>query len=276
MIDSIEVEGVCIECKKPYKAIVYKLLKTELKLDGNRCPECRKKYVEAQEVIEATNRLLEIAKTKREWRTQSGIPPLFMNKTFDTYEKEAQPSAYQKCVTYAENFDPYNPLGYKSLVLYSDDTWGVGKTHLVTSIIHKVIDKWDGTTPIGCPCLFLSEPTLFRRIQATYNYNDADKEAYPSEEQIIRSLTITPLLVIDDVGKEQRADARFVQRTLFNIVNERYNRALPMVMTTNLSSNGLEWYLGGAGTNEATFERILEMCGGEFVRLKGKSYRRKE
>jgi DNA replication protein DnaC len=49
-----------------------------------------------------------------------------------------------------------------------------------------------------------------------------------------------------------------------------------VVLTTNLSPAGLEQYLGGAGKNEATFERIVEMTDGKFTRLTGASYRRKK
>jgi len=158
------------------------------------------------------------------------------------------------------------------MVMFSSDVWGIGKTHLACSIGNRILERWKGED-ITCPVLFVSEPSLYARIQATYNYGADEKKYLESEDDIINRMIWTPLLILDDIGKEQRSDPRFVQRTLFRIIDGRYNNLRPVVMTTNKEPGELKRYL--SEKDEASFDRIWEMCGGVFLKLEGKSYRRR-
>ena len=202
-----------------------------------------------------------------------------MNEDFFTFKKGKQDKAFQKCWNYAENFPLAAPQGYPSLVLFSERSWGVGKTHLVCALGHRLLDRWKGEK-IGRPIIkFISEPDLYLQIQATYNYSPEDRLHRESEASIIQSLLQPCLLIIDDVGKRKVQDGRFVQRIMFAIIDGRYKAMLPIVLTANLGQNGLKAYLGG-GEDEASFDRLIEMCGGKsgkaikFFRLEGPSYRR--
>jgi len=150
----------------------------------------------------------------------------------------------------------------------------VHNTHLAASICHRVLDRWNGERTV-CPVLFISEPDIYRRIQATFNYTQEEKHTRESEEQIMWGLLYTPLLILDDVGKEQRTDTRFVQRKMFEIINGRYNNQRPIVLTTNKSAKELELYLGN-NTDQASFNRLVEMCVSTkegFHKMTGESYR---
>ena len=83
------------------------------------------------------------------------------------------------------------------------------------------------------------------------------------------------MLIIDDVGKEKRNDPKFVQRTLFKIIDGRYKGARPVVITANLNPTQLKRYLGAGGEDEASFDRLWGMTNGEFFNIEGESYRRK-
>jgi len=110
-----------------------------------------------------------------------------------------------------------------------------------------------------------------RRWRRTYDHRDGEE----TEDEVLRKLVGIPLLIIDDVGKEEVADSRFVQRVWFSIINTRYDNLRPVIITANLSPDEISYHLGGNKNNEATFDRLYEMLQGVFYEIKGKSYRRK-
>ncbi len=237
------------------------------------CPDCYAKILSERRAEEETARLAEVARIRRQARETCGIPPKFIAEDFSTFAKGWQDDALKLCQGYAENFPVDRPVqGCQSLYLWSSKSWGVGKTHLSAAICHRILDRWIGVK--GCPrIIFLSEPELFRRIQATYSFTPEERKLRESEDDIIKSIIDASLLVIDDVGKEPRRDMQFVRRTLFGIINGRYNANLPMVITANLDPKNLKQHLDEPPT-EASFNRLWEMTQGKSIQMDGKSYRR--
>lgn len=275
---------LCIDCGAEYEAMVVFLLDQDFVLGGGRCSKCRLKVIKEEKANEEALRKLEIDKKRKLWREECGIPPLFMNKEFGTFDTKRPGNVkviYEKCLAYAKDFpSDYGAYirnkgkAYPSLVLVSMDVWGIGKSHLTCSIGHYILNRWNGED-ITNPVLFISEPDLYRRIQRTYNYTAEEKRYLETEDDIIKSLIYRPLLILDDVGKEKRSDPKFVQRILFSVIDGRYKNLRPIVMTTNLTDAQLKVYMG-AGSDEASFDRLWEMSSGKFTVLKGESYRRKE
>lgn len=242
------------------------------------CPDCSVKYEEEQRRAEEVAKQVEIASTRRRRRESCGIPPKFQTSDFSAFEKGWQDKALKACQTYAEGFPvDKRPIGYPSLYLWSIESWGTGKTHLACAIIHRILDRWTGNEKKGCPrVIFLSEPELFDRIQNTYSFSQQEKEVRESESDIIKGIVYADLVVLDDVGKEVRQKPDFVHKTLFKIINGRYDQRLPMIITANLEPAQLHQHLDEY-PGEASFGRFYdEMCGGKSVRVDGKSYRRKE
>ena len=279
------IEVNCRDCGDPFPEKDIKILGVILRLGGGRCSKCRKKYIKEGEDREAATRAQEIATQRYSWRTGSGIPLKFMTTEFGNFDKGRPGNvkyAHQQCLKYAEGFplDYHSYIkkkgkAYPSLVLMSPGVWGVGKTHLVAAIGHRIFNRWNGED-IVCPVKFITESGLFNQIQATYSYNNEDRKYLPSEARILAELTHVPLLIIDDIGKEQRSDPRFVQRKLYALIDARYGALRPVVLTTNLDDNGLMRYLGGNNKDEAIIDRLTEMCSKEyFIKIKGESYRRK-
>jgi DNA replication protein DnaC len=212
-----------------------------------------------------------IAKQRREWRTQCGIPPLFQAKTFDTFEQKSQGQTFRLAKKYADGFPlGKSPRGYPSLILYSaHPCYGVGKTHLLSSVGHRILDRWQGETT-SCPILFTTETDLLLRIRATYNISHAEAIWHEKEQDVYEKLETVDLLLFDDVGKEQPQDSRFTQRVYFNVIDGRYHRNLPIVLTSNLDLNQMADYIGMAAT-----DRLIEMAEKNIIELRGDSYRRK-
>ncbi len=266
------VKLLCTLCGKEYDAGFIQLLNTEIDTSRGKCPDCRERLNKECQAQEEALRLASRATKRREWRESCGVSPLFMTKTFEGFDTKRPGNlakAHKTCVDYANKFPieywrfiKGNPA-YHSLVLYSPSMWGVGKTHLVSAIAHRILDRWQGED-ISCPVQVVSEPELLSHIQSTYT-----KDVTASEQIIMNSLISKYLLILDDVGKERRGNPDFVQRILFALVDGRYKLLRPIVLTTNLSPEALRDWMG-----PASFDRLWEMSGGSFFKITGESYRR--
>lgn len=260
------------DCKKEYEAHIGNVVGISILFGQGYCPECRQKRAEDEERREVETKARELNNKREQWRINCGIPIKFKTSRFSNFDKRVDRSIVNmlnECQRYANQFSFLNPHQSPSLVMYSYRIWGLGKTYLVCSLAHAILDKWQGETEI-CPVHFVSEPQLFMRIRATYNRREGEHE---NERDIYRHLTTVPLLILDDVGKEEVADPRFVQRVMFAIINGRYENMLPIIITANLDTDGLDKYLGGDRGNSASMERLMEMTENVFWELRGKSYR---
>ena len=271
----------CLECQRTFSALIGPF---GMVLGGGLCIDCRnRKIKEEEERVEAV-RVMDIAKKRAQWRNNCGIPMRYINEEFGTFKTDRPGNvkkAYERCLEYANCF-PLDYASYRrahheaypSLVLQSPQEWGVGKTHLACSIVHNILNRWKGENVVN-PVVYVNEPDIYRRIRETYSFSNEEKKYRESEGEIMAGLMNKPLLVLDDIGKEEPRDPKFVQRILYEIINARYDNLLPVVMTTNLDTEGLKNYLGSNG-NVATFDRLFEMCEGKFFRITGESYRRKK
>ena len=203
---------------------------------------------------------------KSSWVASSGIPLRFRGKDFSNYEvNKNNELAFNMSKKYAEEIPLKTNMDYKSLGLYSKEDWGVGKTHLVCAIAKRLIERCRNTNPV----LYITEPDMLLRLRGTFNRQDSAE----TETIVYKELTTIPVLIVDDVGKEDVADPRFVQRVWFYIINTRYNNLLPVIITSNLTPDGIAHYLGGSRGNEATADRLYEMLNGEYYEIKGERYK---
>ena len=270
----------CRDCEQEYEPKYWELLSVKVLRSDGRCPSCSKKKLKEMEAREKLQRLADIARRRRNARERAGIPPRFMDKDFSNFKKGRSKeidTAFTDCWNYAEEYPiGKRPQGYRSLYIYSEQSWGVGKTHLSCAIAHRILDRWQDEDT-SCPRVrWVSEPQLFSKIEASFNYTAEDKQIMPNKDDIINDLIYADLLILDDVGKEKRIDPRFVQRTLFAIINGRYDRDYPMVITANLKPSLLKGHLGTGGSDEASYDRFVEMCRGKdgAIPIDGDSYRR--
>lgn len=109
---------------------------------------------------------------------------------------------------------------------------------------------------------------LLERIKRTFSRSDDD------EGSILSIYKTVPLLVIDDIGKEQPTE--WAISTVYNIINGRYEAYLPTIVTTNYSTDTLITRMTAKDTQDdttarATIDRLIEMCKG--IALTGESWR---
>ncbi len=267
-------EQTC-QCGQKYIANIIPML--SLDLSGGRCPECREKY--RAEILKQEEAVLQaqLDHDRLRYRQTCGIQSHFMDKDFSNFDRKQTGNVgkvWSTCWDYAEVYPINNNpgRGYHSLLLTGDN--GRGKTHLAVAIGHRILDRWQGE-PHYRLVKFISEPDLLASIQATYSYSQEERQVRSSEDDIIKECIATPLLILDDVARERRKDMDFVRRTLFKLIDGRYTRERPMVLTTNQDDDGLRDYLSFPNES-ASHSRLYEMCQGKSIKLIGEDYRKKE
>jgi len=131
---------------------------------------------------------------------------------------------------------------------------GTGKTHLCIAIAYRAIQH-------GYDARFVSADTLIGRLS-----HAATKGRL---ESALEPFLHPHVLVIDELGYLSHAtDAANV---LYRVVNERYLKHRPMLLTTNKPLAALGDVLHDGDLAEAILDRLLER-GAHFA-LRGRSYR---
>jgi DNA replication protein DnaC len=106
---------------------------------------------------------------------------------------------------------------------------GSGKTHLALAIANYRLDQ-------GREAIFIVVPDLLDRLRATFSPNSE-----VTYDELFESARETELLVLDDLGAQ--STTAWAQEKLYQIINERYNRRLPTVITSNLRLDDMEMRL---------------------------------
>jgi DNA replication protein DnaC len=127
---------------------------------------------------------------------------------------------------------------------------GTGKTQLAAEIIKDLEpDRAIYTTAMG----------LFLRIRATF-----DKEAKETQDRIVRELSRSPLLVIDEM--QERAESAWENQMLTHIIDGRYGNERPTILISNLTEEELTASLG-----HSIVDRMHQTGG--IIKIVGQSHR---
>ena len=103
---------------------------------------------------------------------------------------------------------------------------GCGKTHLAAAIVNYRYER-------GEPALFIVVPDFLDHLRSTFS-----PESKISYDHLFESVKKTPLLVLDDFGKQTTTP--WAQEKLYQVINFRYNAKLPTVITTNCSVDEID------------------------------------
>lgn len=148
---------------------------------------------------------------------------------------------------------------------------GVGKTHLATAILQKlVLEK-------GVPALFCDYRELLKSISNSYN-----ARVDTTELEVLRPVFEAEVLVLDELGAAKPTE--WVWETVALILNTRYNDKRTTIITTNYPNQQPAALEGGSGPKqfgrdetlgdrigERMRSRLGEMC--VTVEMRGPDYR---
>ncbi|MBL8148568.1 MAG: ATP-binding protein [Blastocatellia bacterium] len=137
---------------------------------------------------------------------------------------------------------------------------GVGKTHLAVAVLKELILK------AHAPCLFYDFRDLLKEIQDSYNPNTAT-----SELKVLAPVYEAEVLVLDELGANK--PTTWVQDTIYQIINVRYNEKKLTIFTSNFMEDRTVDY--GENLSERLGirlrSRLHEMC--KPVHVTGDDYR---
>lgn len=160
----------------------------------------------------------------------------------DTRLKDGNPREHMGrvlsfCRDYAEDFDDSSP----SLLLQGQT--GLGKTHLSLAIASAAVKK-------GYNVMYESTQNLMNKLER----ERFGRGASGSDTAVLAEEC--DLLILDDLGAE--FCTQFTVATLYNIINTRMLKGMPIIISTNLTSKELE---------EKYSQRIASRIIGDFIPL---------
>lgn len=140
---------------------------------------------------------------------------------------------------------------------------GVGKTFLATAALNSCIYR-EADAAVEAEEEEVFRPSAIRlnvlelmlRLRAAM-----ERDAREREESILLCLKKTKILMLDDLGAQQKTE--YSKSVLFDVVNYRRERILPMLITTNATRAVLEAEAKGEGSDimsQRIAWRLLDAC----------------
>ena len=203
------------------------------------CPICRDLHYTFNDLGQAVPCKCKDKFESKEKLKKCGLDEVFKNKTFRNYKvnNETQLAARDKAINYCNNFLDTN----SSLIITGRP--GVGKTHLGAATMINLIGK-------NVLCKYELYTTMLINL----------KQSVMDETNFIREMDkykVPRVLFLDDFlkGKPTDADLKYI----FEIVNERYLKKKPMIISTEKSIDEIvSW-------DEAVASRLVEMAKGNII-----------
>lgn len=186
-------------------------------------------------------------------------------KSIDTFE--ASTSAAKKAVSKCKALLSLDLLSRRWVLLTG--TPGTGKTHLAAAITYEFLKRKE-------EALFVTFERLLLEIQDSYRDDEAE-----STKKIVERYGRVYFLALDDIGVEQ--PSQHAIQMLYSILNERLNRQLPTILTSNYPPSNPEpgqltlgERLSEKLTDTTPARRILDRIAGNatWEHLTGESHRR--
>ena len=186
------------------------------------------------------------------------IPELYANCTLDNYNV---PPGDKKALVIAVNYvKKFGELRQKGMGLYISGANGLGKTHLAYGIARGVAEQ-EHTVICKTAVDIMMD---FRSVM--------DGELNDTEYEIMRTYVDCDLLIIDDLGKQQITDWSLAQ--LFGIIDARYRRRRPVIVTTNYPDTRLVARLALRSDGETAASIVSRLHGIAYdMPMTGRDYR---
>lgn len=217
-----------------------------------------KEYIKAKNQLTELYRLIEETGVELDMCSVSAARSLehchlgerFRECSFDNFDKSYEETAYKTALSFAKNFPENDGSG---LILVGPA--GTGKTHLAAAISNYLVKD------LYVPVCFWNYSEALDSIRRSFRDNSG------SAEDIIQKMIDSPLLVLDDLGKEKRSE--WSDEQMYRIINNRYIDRKPIVITSNFDLEHLLDML-----DRSVISRLFGTC--QAVKMNGIDYRLRE
>lgn len=160
--------------------------------------------------------------------------------TFENADTNTDKDLIRKARNYVKHFDKMRADNI-GLILYGGI--GSGKTYIACSIANEIISKYSYTVKMR----------NFAQI-----LNDLQKCGFELDRnEYINNITNATLLILDDFGIERNTE--YVLEQVYNVINSRYLKTKPTIITTNLNFKDIEKKQEDIMLGRI-YSRIIEMC----------------
>lgn len=229
----------CKVCQKPTRIKInlgHGEVEVPVTCDCDKALEVARKERERLEEIERRRRICFNQAAMRAWSFEN--------------DDRSNAKLSEGMLRYAKNFPHFLKEG-KGLLLYGPV--GTGKSFYAACIANRVID-------MGYTAKMTNFATLTNDLQGMS----------AGRNQYIEDLNRYDILVIDDLGAERKSE--YMQEMVTNIIDSRYRSGLPMIITTNLSSEEIK--RPDNISFARIYDRLMERCFPQEIT--GPSRRKKE
>jgi DNA replication protein DnaC len=136
---------------------------------------------------------------------------------------------------------------------------GTGKTAVACAVVSTLLLE---PQPVGkaMTAIYESEAGIYDAIRQS-KHLEADQRNIAKEARNVR------VLIIDDLGSQNETPG-WCKDVLQSIIMHRYDKRLPTICTTNLSTQNLEKMYG-----ERTVSRIMDSVGPMHVKFNNETWR---
>jgi DNA replication protein DnaC len=222
--------------------------------ERKRFEEARDQKVRVEQQEKARAKLQASCEKCYTWLGEDLTP--LASKTFENYRRDRFPVAYDQLRDFTLQRDEQGKVIVPPRNFLIFGGFGTGKTHLMSAVINAFCEQL-------IPCRVMTGQGLFDAISSCFS-NRHDHTHFLNEA------ANTPVLAIDDIDKVyiperlRESEDNFQVKTFFAIINKRYLKQLPTLITTN--SIDIIKYIGGAA-----FSRLKE--GGALLQMDGSDFR---
>lgn len=166
---------------------------------------------------------------------KSGIKGRLLDYTFENFKTNTSNKKYYDFAKiYCSNWEENKSDGI-GIIMQGQN--GTGKSHLSIAIAHELIEQSLVNVRVGS----------FIKIAMEIRKN------FDSENEVVDHLSNIDLLILDDFGKEKSTP--WIQQLSYLVINERYEKKKPTIITTNYSGQDLNTKF-----DTATIGRLIECC----------------
>ena len=160
--------------------------------------------------------------------------------TFENADENTDKDIIKKAKNYVKHFEEMRKDNV-GLLLYGNV--GSGKTYIACSIANAIITEYSYNVKMR----------NFAQI-----LNDLQKGGFTLDRnEYIEQITSPALIILDDFGIERNTEYALEQ--IYNVINARYLKARPTIITTNLNFKDIEKEQEDIMLGRI-YSRIIEMC----------------